>query len=80
MLFGGFPVPIPDGSSMLFDSLLNNLNSEAVWKVITLAYYPDSRQEQLLRDHGGGLGCLTSLRGIAEQADLLHMMSYDQGR
>lgn len=37
-------------------------------KVITLAYYPDGRQEQLLRDHG-----------IAEQADLLHMMSYDQG-
>eukprot|EP00434_Breviolum_minutum_P027459 symbB.v1.2.024277.t1/scaffold2286.1/size83374/2 len=23
-------------------------------KVITLAYYPDGRQEQLLRDHGGG--------------------------
>ncbi|CAJ1353143.1 unnamed protein product [Effrenium voratum] len=37
-------------------------------KAITLAYYPDSRQEQLLGDYG-----------IAEQADLLHMMSYDQG-
>eukprot|EP00435_Cladocopium_sp_Y103_P044256 s605_g12.t1 len=39
-------------------------------KVITLAYYPDGRQEQLLRDHGAM---------ISWQADLLHMMSYDQG-
>ncbi|CAE6914283.1 unnamed protein product [Symbiodinium sp. CCMP2592] len=37
-------------------------------KVITMAYYPDGRQEQLLKEHR-----------IAEVVDLLHMMSYDQG-
>jgi len=37
-------------------------------KVITLAYYPDGRQEKLFKQYG-----------IAEHADLLHMMSYDQG-
>eukprot|EP00933_Yihiella_yeosuensis_P077530 TRINITY_DN88067_c0_g1_i1.p1 TRINITY_DN88067_c0_g1~~TRINITY_DN88067_c0_g1_i1.p1 ORF type:complete len:315 (-),score=52.36 TRINITY_DN88067_c0_g1_i1:130-939(-) len=35
-------------------------------KVISLAYYPDSRQEQLFKEHG-----------IDKEADLLHMMSYD---
>ncbi|CAE7503711.1 unnamed protein product [Symbiodinium sp. CCMP2456] len=37
-------------------------------KVITMAYYPDGRQEQLLKEHR-----------ISEVVDLLHMMSYDQG-
>ncbi|CAE7352676.1 unnamed protein product [Symbiodinium natans] len=37
-------------------------------KVITLAYYPDGRQEQLLKEYG-----------LPEVVDLLHMMSYDQG-
>ena len=38
--------------------------------VITMAYYPDGRQEALLRDTAGG---------AAKYVDLMHMMSYDQG-
>jgi len=37
-------------------------------KVITMAYYPDTKQEKLIH-----------LVGIDEQVDLLHSMSYDQG-
>jgi len=37
-------------------------------RVITLAYYPDTKQEKLLH-----------LVGADEQVDLLHSMSYDQG-
>jgi len=37
-------------------------------KVITLAYYPDTKQEKLLH-----------LVGVDEHVDLLHSMSYDQG-
>ncbi|CAE8646563.1 unnamed protein product, partial [Polarella glacialis] len=37
-------------------------------KVITLAYYPDGRQEQLFKQYN-----------LDEHADLLHMMSYDAG-
>jgi len=37
-------------------------------KVITMAYYPDSKQEKLLH-----------LVGVDEKVDLLHSMSYDQG-
>lgn len=43
------------------------LGSDAV---ITMAYYPDGRQEALLRDTAGG---------AARYVDLMHMMSYDQG-
>lgn len=35
--------------------------------VVTMAYYPDTRQEQLLKEYK-----------ISERADLMHMMSYDQ--
>jgi len=34
---------------------------------VTLAYYPDGRQEQLLQQHG-----------LVEGCDLLHAMAYDQ--
>lgn len=37
-------------------------------RVVTMAYYPDSRQEQLLRQYD-----------IDKMVDLMHMMSYDQG-
>ena len=37
-------------------------------KVITIAYYPDTKQEKLLH-----------LVGVDEHVDLLHSMSYDQG-
>ena len=35
---------------------------------ITLAYYPDGRQERLF-----------AARGVAAHVDLMHMMTYDQG-
>lgn len=37
-------------------------------KAVTLAYYPDTRQEQLLKEYG-----------IDQHVDLMHMMSYDAG-
>merc|ERR1711904_126976 len=43
----------------------NNFSSP---KVITMAYYPDGRQEQLIKKYH-----------LDRYADLLHMMSYDQG-
>lgn len=47
--------------------LKNTRKSIGKDKIITLAYYPDGRQEKLLHD------------GKAEQyVDLMHMMSYDQ--
>ncbi|CAK9018963.1 Probable chitinase 2 [Durusdinium trenchii] len=55
-------------SKLVFETRQMYVDKGWANKAITMAYYPDSRQEQLLRDHG-----------IAEQADLLHMMSYDQG-
>lgn len=36
--------------------------------IITFAYYPDGRQEELIKKYG-----------LAEHASLMHMMSYDQG-
>eukprot|EP00929_Paragymnodinium_shiwhaense_P068694 TRINITY_DN34598_c0_g1_i1.p2 TRINITY_DN34598_c0_g1~~TRINITY_DN34598_c0_g1_i1.p2 ORF type:complete len:379 (-),score=125.84 TRINITY_DN34598_c0_g1_i1:404-1540(-) len=36
-------------------------------RVVTMAYYPDTRQEQLLKQYR-----------IDEEVDLMHMMSYDQ--
>lgn len=36
-------------------------------RAVTMAYYPDTRQEQLIRTYG-----------IDKEADLMHMMSYDQ--
>jgi len=35
--------------------------------IVTFAYYPDGRQEELIKKHG-----------LAEHASLMHMMSYDQ--
>lgn len=37
-------------------------------KTVTMAYYPDTRQEQLIKQYK-----------IDQYADLMHMMSYDQG-
>mmetsp|Transcript_68151 Transcript_68151/g.134550 ORF Transcript_68151/g.134550 Transcript_68151/m.134550 type:complete len:380 (+) Transcript_68151:51-1190(+) len=37
-------------------------------KTVTMAYYPDTRQETLLKQHG-----------IDQVVDLMHMMSYDAG-
>eukprot|EP00439_Symbiodinium_sp_Y106_P081259 s72_g20.t1 len=55
-------------------------------KVITMAYYPDGRQEQLLKEHRAperrhGQSTTSIERPAAESwvVDLLHMMSYDQG-
>ena len=36
-------------------------------RIITLAYYPDGRQERLLHEHG-----------LTKYVDAMHMMSYDQ--
>jgi len=36
-------------------------------RAVTMAYYPDGRQERLIKEHG-----------IDKHADLMHMMSYDQ--
>lgn len=56
------------GLSNLIRETKEFFDAKGIPKVVSMAYYPDGRQEQLIKKYK-----------IDRYADLLHMMSYDQG-
>jgi len=56
------------GLSMLVKETKRHFSAKGTPKVVTMAYYPDGRQEELLKKYK-----------ISEHVDFMHMMSYDAG-
>jgi len=56
------------GLSRLIKETKTMFAEKSPTRVVTMAYYPDTRQEDLIKQYK-----------IAENADFMHMMSYDQG-
>mmetsp|Transcript_55663 Transcript_55663/g.121621 ORF Transcript_55663/g.121621 Transcript_55663/m.121621 type:complete len:394 (-) Transcript_55663:377-1558(-) len=56
------------GLSRLIKLTKTQFEKEGRPRAVTMAYYPDTRQEQLIKQYK-----------IDQYADLMHMMSYDQG-